>query len=146
MFGARKSPNPVMDSCPYWPNGSRVVRGIRDRFLPRSSVTRFPAASSCSGLYRLKFTPSFPTAMAMAKPVVAFNLAEARASAGDGGAYAADDTPEALAAELDRLLDHPELRERMGAEGRRRVTNELSWERSRASLLAAYERVLSLRT
>jgi glycosyltransferase involved in cell wall biosynthesis len=83
--------------------------------------------------------------MSFAKPVVAFDLAEARASAGDGGAYAASDTPEALAAELDRLLDDPELRRRMGSEGRRRVTGELSWEHSRASLLAAYERVLSLR-
>ena len=82
--------------------------------------------------------------MSFAKPVVALDLAEARASAGDGGAYAASDTPDALAAELDRLLDNPELRERMGDEGRRRVTGELSWERSRASLLAAYERVLSL--
>jgi glycosyltransferase involved in cell wall biosynthesis len=82
--------------------------------------------------------------MSFAKPVVALDLAEARASAGDGAAYAADDTPEALAVELDRLLDDPELRERMGAEGRRRVTGELGWERSQASLLAAYERVLSL--
>lgn len=81
--------------------------------------------------------------MAFAKPIVAFDLAEARASAGDGAAYATEDTPEALAAEIDRLLDDPELRRRMGAEGRRRVTHELSWDVSRASLLAAYERALS---
>jgi glycosyltransferase involved in cell wall biosynthesis len=81
--------------------------------------------------------------MAFAKPIVAFDLAEARASAGEGAAYAADDTPEALAVEIDRLLDDPERRRRMGAEGRRRVTQELSWDVSRASLLAAYERALS---
>jgi glycosyltransferase involved in cell wall biosynthesis len=81
--------------------------------------------------------------MAFAKPIVAFDLAEARASAGDAAAYAADDTPEALAAEIDRLLDDPERRGVMGAEGRRRVTHELSWNVSRASLLAAYERALS---
>jgi glycosyltransferase involved in cell wall biosynthesis len=83
--------------------------------------------------------------LAFAKPVVAFDLGEARASAGAAAAYAPEDTPEALAAEIDRLLDDPALRERMGAEGRRRVTGELSWERSEASLLAAYERVLSVR-
>ena len=31
---------------------------------------------------------------------------------------------------------------RMAAEGRRRVATELSWDRSRAVLLAAYERAL----
>jgi len=81
--------------------------------------------------------------MSFAKPIVAFDLAEARASAGEGAAYAADDTPDALAAEIDRLLDDPERRRRMGAEGRRRVTHELSWNVSKASLLAAYDRALS---
>ena len=84
--------------------------------------------------------------LAFAKPVVAFDLAEARASAGGAGAFARDDTPDALAAELDRLLDDPGLRARMGAEGRRRVTEELSWARSTEALLAAYERVLSRRS
>jgi glycosyltransferase involved in cell wall biosynthesis len=81
--------------------------------------------------------------MSFAKPVVAFDLVEARASAGDGAAYAPEDTPESLAGQIDRLLDDPELRERMGAEGRRRITGELSWAGSTSSLLAAYERVLS---
>jgi glycosyltransferase involved in cell wall biosynthesis len=81
--------------------------------------------------------------MAFAKPIVAFDLTEARASAGDSAAYAAADTPQALADAIDRLLDDPRERARMGAEGRRRVTEELSWERSRASLLAAYRRALS---
>jgi glycosyltransferase involved in cell wall biosynthesis len=81
--------------------------------------------------------------MSFAKPVVAFDLVEARASAGDGAAYALEDTPESLAGQIDRLLDDPELRERMGAEGRRRITGELSWSRSTSSLLAAYQRVLS---
>ena len=82
--------------------------------------------------------------MAFAKPVVAFDLVEARASAGATAAYAATDSPEAFAAEIDRLLDDPGQREQMGAEGRRRVTEDLSWERSEASLLAAYGRALSL--
>ena len=81
--------------------------------------------------------------MAFAKPVVAFDLVEARASAGAAGAYASDDTPEGLAAEIDGLLDDPSRRVRMGAEGRRRVTDELSWERSKDALTAAYERVLA---
>ena len=80
--------------------------------------------------------------LAFAKPVVAFDLAEARASAGSAAAYASADTPNAFAAEIDRLLDDPARRAQMGAEGRRRVTEELSWANSEASLRAAYRRAL----
>lgn len=81
--------------------------------------------------------------MAFARPVVAFDLAETRTSAGGAAAYAAADTPEALAVEIDALLDDPMRRQAMGAEGRRRVTEELSWGRSESALLDAYRRVLS---
>ena len=84
--------------------------------------------------------------MAFAKPLVAFDLVEARASAGAAAAYAASDTPEAFADEIERLLDDAQRRERLGSEGRRRVTEELSWEHSEASLLAAYQRALSRKT
>ena len=80
--------------------------------------------------------------LAFGKPVVAFDLREARASAGPAAAYASEDTASAFAAEIARLLDDPALRTEMGIEGRRRVTQELSWAQSETSLLAAYRRAL----
>jgi glycosyltransferase involved in cell wall biosynthesis len=77
--------------------------------------------------------------LAMGVPVVAFDLKETRVSAGEAGLYAPANDDEALAACIDRLLDAPEQRARMAAEGRRRVAAELSWDVSKDNLLAAYE-------
>jgi len=80
--------------------------------------------------------------MAMAKPIVAFDLAETRVTAGRSAAYATPNEPESFAAELDRLLDDPVRRARMGAAGRARVLRGFSWEHSRQALLEAYAYLL----
>ncbi|GAA4225344.1 glycosyltransferase involved in cell wall biosynthesis [Streptosporangium album] len=81
--------------------------------------------------------------MAMARPIVSFDLREARVSAGDAAVYApANDEPE-FAKLIARLLDDPQERRRMGEAGKARVTGPLSWERSRVALLAAYEAACS---
>ncbi|MEU9835237.1 glycosyltransferase family 4 protein [Streptosporangium sp. NPDC048047] len=77
--------------------------------------------------------------MAMARPVVSFDLREARVSAGDAALYAPANDESAFAKLVARLLDDPEERRRMGEIGRARVAGPLSWEHSRAALLAAYE-------
>lgn len=79
--------------------------------------------------------------MALAKPIVAYDLTETRYSAGDAALYAAPSDPTQLAACIERLLDDPALRARMGESGRRRIETELNWERSVASLEQAYRRV-----
>ncbi|MEZ5062965.1 MAG: glycosyltransferase family 4 protein [Solirubrobacterales bacterium] len=78
-----------------------------------------------------------PEYMAMGRPIVSFDLAETRVSAGDAALYAASAEPEALAHRIDELLEDPERARRMGEEGRRRVAG-LSWEQSAAVLLEAY--------
>lgn len=80
--------------------------------------------------------------MALAKPVVAFDLPETRVSCGEAALYAAEATPEALAREILKLVDDFELRRRMGLEGRRRIEGRLAWKYSEAPLLAVYRRVL----
>ncbi len=80
--------------------------------------------------------------MAMGKPVVAYDLTETRWTAGDAVAYARGDDPVSLTDAIDRLLDDPALRSRMGQLGRARIENELSWERSGEELLKAYDRAL----
>ncbi|MEO5925020.1 MAG: glycosyltransferase family 4 protein [Bryobacteraceae bacterium] len=81
--------------------------------------------------------------MALSKPIVQFDLKEGRYSAGDASLYAdpARMVPD-FAEKILWLLDNPAERERMGAFGRRRVEQELSWGYSTKNLLAAYSRVL----
>jgi glycosyltransferase involved in cell wall biosynthesis len=84
--------------------------------------------------------------MALAKPIVQFDLKEGRFSAGEASLYADNrDMVEDFAAQILWLLDHPEERMRMGEIGRRRVETELAWKFSVDSLLAAYQRALSSR-
>jgi len=82
--------------------------------------------------------------MALAKPIVQFDLKEGRFSAGEASLYSDNHNQVSdFAAKILWLLDHPEERKRMGEFGRRRVAEELAWEYSVENLLSAYERVLS---
>ncbi|MBW8796601.1 MAG: glycosyltransferase family 4 protein [Streptomyces sp.] len=76
--------------------------------------------------------------MAMGRPIVSFDLKEARVSAGEAAVYAADDDETEFAALVAQLLDDPDRRARMGKIGQERVSGPLSWRNSQASLLAAY--------
>ena len=80
--------------------------------------------------------------MAMARPVVAYDLTETRWTAGDAVAYAKSDHPVSLADEIDGLLDDPARRSRMGQLGRERIKNHLAWERSGEELVRAYDRAM----
>jgi glycosyltransferase involved in cell wall biosynthesis len=82
--------------------------------------------------------------MAMSKPIVSYDLLEARASAGDAAVYATPNDERAFASCISELLDDPERRGRMGAIGQARVDAELSWEQSKRNLVKAYERVLGI--
>ncbi len=84
--------------------------------------------------------------MAMGRPLVSFELVEARVSAGGAAVYAPANDEAAFAARLDELLDDPERRERMGELGRIRVEQELSWAISRRNLVAFYDRLLGRAT
>ncbi len=77
--------------------------------------------------------------MAMSRPIVSFDLREARVSAGEAALYAPPNDEPAFAKLIAQLLDDPALRRRMGEIGYRRVSGPLSWEHSRAALLAAYD-------
>jgi len=75
----------------------------------------------------------------MSRPIVSFDLKEARVSAGEAAVYAPANDESQFAKLIAALLDDPAERERMGEIGRERVGGPLSWERSRTALLAAYE-------
>lgn len=79
--------------------------------------------------------------MTLEKPLVQFELTEGRASAGDAALYARPNDARDFARCLARLIERPDLRAELGAKGRERVLDALSWEASVPKLLAAYDRV-----
>lgn len=76
--------------------------------------------------------------MALGKPIVAFDLREARVSAGEGAVYATPNDASALGERIVELLADPERRRRMGEIGRARFETTLAWEHQRGALLAVY--------
>ncbi|MBC8024594.1 MAG: glycosyltransferase family 4 protein [Steroidobacteraceae bacterium] len=83
--------------------------------------------------------------MALAKPVVQFDLTEGRVSAGEASWYARPNDVADLAEKMVSLLGDEQQRIRMGAVGRERVERELSWQHEAPRLLAAYEHLLGVR-
>jgi glycosyltransferase involved in cell wall biosynthesis len=81
--------------------------------------------------------------MAYAKPIVAFDLKETRFSAGDAAIYVGPNREAEFAETVAQLMGQPELRKEMGAYGRRRVEEELQWNKVGRNLLAAYETLLA---
>ncbi|MDX3385861.1 glycosyltransferase family 4 protein [Streptomyces niveiscabiei] len=76
--------------------------------------------------------------MVMGRPIVSFELREARVSAGEAAVYAPANDESAFAKLIVELLDDPERRARMGEAGRERINGPLSWRNSQTALLAAY--------
>jgi glycosyltransferase involved in cell wall biosynthesis len=80
--------------------------------------------------------------MAMGKPVVSFELKEARYSAQDAAVYIGNNDWCAFGQAIVDLLADPARRHQMGQAGRRRIRDVLSWEVSSRHLLSAYRKVL----
>lgn len=78
--------------------------------------------------------------MALAKPIVQFDLTEGRYSAQEASVYARRNDAVDMAKKVQELLTDPERRKRMGEFGRARVVNELSWEHTSKALLEGYEK------
>ncbi|HNR77676.1 MAG TPA: glycosyltransferase family 4 protein [Parvularculaceae bacterium] len=83
--------------------------------------------------------------MALAKPIVQFDLTEGRRSAGGASLYARPDNVADFAMKIDMLLGDPELRRDMGEIGRERIVNRLSWAHSAPVLLRAYAKAFEAR-
>jgi glycosyltransferase involved in cell wall biosynthesis len=77
--------------------------------------------------------------MALAKPIVAFDLPEHRATAERAARYARPNDVGDFARVLAGLMDDPVCRHEMGEFGRKRIETALAWRYSIPHLLHAYE-------
>jgi glycosyltransferase involved in cell wall biosynthesis len=82
--------------------------------------------------------------MALGKPIVQFDVAEGRVSAGEASLYAAKNDPVDMARKIEDLLADPAARARMGEAGRQRIADSLSWDHQTPQLIAAYRTALKL--
>ncbi len=81
--------------------------------------------------------------MALAKPIVQFDMTEGRFSAQDASLYARCNDASDMADKIVALLDDPEARKRMGEFGHKRVVDALEWSHEAPKLLAAYDAVFA---
>jgi glycosyltransferase involved in cell wall biosynthesis len=77
--------------------------------------------------------------MAMAKPIVAYDLTEHRVTAQEAALYALPGDEADFARRIAELMDDAERRQQMGEFGRKRVEAELAWSYQQQQLLKLYE-------
>jgi glycosyltransferase involved in cell wall biosynthesis len=83
--------------------------------------------------------------MALGKPIVSFELKEARYSAGESALYVRSNDAVAFADGIVEILADPARSEAMGLLGRERVQSSLCWQKQSENLLRAYEQAAGLR-
>jgi len=75
-------------------------------------------------------------------PVVAFDLRETRRIVGSGGLYASRGDIDGFTDCIEMLLDNPQIRQRLGAVGKRRVRSTFAWEHQELRYIRLYENLL----
>ncbi|MER6098589.1 glycosyltransferase family 4 protein [Streptomyces sp. NPDC001728] len=106
------------------------------RYLSSADVCLSP--DPCNPLNDVSTMNKVLEYMVMGRPMVSFDLREARVSAGDAAVYASADDESEFARLIAMLMDDPEQRARMGKSGQERINGPLAWRNSQRSLLAAY--------
>jgi glycosyltransferase involved in cell wall biosynthesis len=81
--------------------------------------------------------------MAMGRPIVSFDLVEARVSADEAAVYVPANDELEFARAIDELLRDPVRRRMMGEIGRARVKDRLSWDCSRRELVRFYQEFMT---
>ncbi|NDJ77321.1 MAG: glycosyltransferase family 4 protein [Chloroflexi bacterium] len=76
--------------------------------------------------------------MALAKPIIAYDLKEHRVTADEAALYALPNDQHDMARKIAQLIQNPELRARLGTIGRRRIEQNLSWKNSAQALVNCY--------
>ncbi|WP_158866157.1 glycosyltransferase family 4 protein [Leifsonia sp. AG29] len=79
--------------------------------------------------------------MAYALPSVSFDLVETRVSGGDSLIYVPSGDIGAFTDAIERLIDDPGLRVRLGTQGRERVVSELDWRPQAEAYVGVFDEV-----
>ena len=123
-----------------------VMPGMLDSFDMRQHLSTADVCLSPEPLTPFNARSTFIKVgeyMAMAKPIVAYDLVESRNTAQEAAIYVPSGDTQAYGQALVALLDDPEKRQRMGQMGRQRFIDYLSWEGQQGKLLAAYATALT---
>lgn len=81
--------------------------------------------------------------MALAKPIVSFDLAETRYTAQEAAIYVSPNDEKEFAKAIANLMDNPEQRKKMGERGFKRVIQKLAWQHVSKNLISAYGRLFN---
>ena len=76
--------------------------------------------------------------MAAAKPIVAFDLLETKYSANNSAIFVEPGDIIGFAKAINKLIDDPQLRKRLGNSGQKKIKNELNWDKSMQNLKNIY--------
>jgi glycosyltransferase involved in cell wall biosynthesis/peptidoglycan/xylan/chitin deacetylase (PgdA/CDA1 family) len=78
--------------------------------------------------------------MALSRPTVSFDTLENRRTAGDAALYVDSIDDYALFAQaLEQMMDDPEMQNRLGRRGRKRIEDGLTWEHQAVELIRLYD-------
>lgn len=77
--------------------------------------------------------------MVFGKPIVQFDVYEGRVTAGDSSIYVKKNDEILFAEEILRLLDNQHTRKKMGEIGKKRIFENLCWDKQKIKLKEAYE-------
>ncbi len=77
--------------------------------------------------------------MAAAKPIVAFDLKETRYSSNNSALLVPQGDIQGFAHAIKKLMDKPQLREKLGKTGFERIKHELNWEKASLNLIETYK-------
>ena len=82
--------------------------------------------------------------MALAKPIVQFDMTEGKFSAQEASLYARPNDSADMAEKILEILEDPQLRKQMGEFGYNRVRNELEWKYEKENLYNAYKKLFAI--
>ena len=77
--------------------------------------------------------------MSFGKPIVQFETVEGKVSAGNAAVYIKDNSMIPFGDKIIELLRDPDRRKKMGEVGRKRIYQDLNWDKQKLRLKDAYE-------